>query len=150
RTALAAYKLIVDEKLLDVSWSCKIIGEALSDIKGLTYFIGRWQVLSDKPVTIVDSAHNKEGIIESLAQIKEYEKEILHIVIGFVSDKNWQEILHMLPRHAYYYCVSPDVPRGLDVAQLHSRMVLEGFKAWKYAKVLDGLKAAYDIASEYD
>ena len=44
--------------------------------------------------------------------------ENLHIVIGFVNDKNLKKILNLLPKNAYYYFCKPNIPRGLCEKEL--------------------------------
>ncbi len=151
RTALAAYKVLAERgELAELSTDCATISAAFANVRQNTSFMGRWQVLHKQPLVIVDSAHNREGLTQSLRQILDYEREVLHIVLGFVSDKEWPLLLKQLPKGAEYYCVSPNVPRGLNVEELQRRMVLEGFKARKFDTVRSGISQAFANASSYD
>ena len=79
---------------------------------------GRWQQLKSQPTVICDVAHNKEGLATTLSQIMEYDFKRLHIVLGVVNDKKLDEILPLFPKAAKYYFCRPNLPRGLDVAEL--------------------------------
>jgi dihydrofolate synthase / folylpolyglutamate synthase len=79
-----------------------------------TGLYGRWQILSKTPLIICDTGHNKEGLEYVIRQIDNTIKSKLHIVIGFVNDKDLKEILPLFPRNAYYYFTRASVPRALD------------------------------------
>ena len=56
------------------------IKTAFSDLKALTNFKGRWQLLDEKPFIICDSAHNEAGLqlaMQQLDQAKKNYKKIL-------------------------------------------------------------------------
>ena len=48
---------------------------------------GRWEVLSEQPLTICDTGHNPEGIAITVQQLLSYSKP-LHIVFGMVVEKD--------------------------------------------------------------
>jgi dihydrofolate synthase/folylpolyglutamate synthase len=75
---------------------------------------GRWQILSQNPLTVCDTGHNKEGLEYVLNQIKRIPKTGLHIVVGFVNDKDLSSILPLFPQDAVYYFTKASVPRALD------------------------------------
>ncbi|WP_179020870.1 bifunctional folylpolyglutamate synthase/dihydrofolate synthase [Winogradskyella forsetii] len=75
---------------------------------------GRWQVLSNEPKIICDTAHNKEGLSYVLKQIKNETYNQLHIVFGVVNDKDLTSIIPILPKDAIYYFCKPNVQRGLE------------------------------------
>jgi dihydrofolate synthase/folylpolyglutamate synthase len=64
---------------------------------------GRWQVLGISPLTICDTGHNREGLIYVLDQISHIRKSGLHIVLGFVNDKDLGSVLPLFPTSAKYY-----------------------------------------------
>lgn len=90
------------------------IKEGLLKVVKNTSLKGRWQVLQEKPKIICDTAHNKEGLIYTLRQLKKEEYRKLHIVLGMVSDKKLNEILTLFPKKATYYFCKPNIPRGMS------------------------------------
>lgn len=103
---------------------------------------GRWQVVSEQPRIICDTAHNREGLSLVVEQLNSEIHDQLHIVFGVVNDKNIDTILPLLPKAAMYYCCKPNVPRGLDAKVLHSSLETYGLNAKVFSSVANALKAA--------
>ncbi len=123
---------------------------AFSHIKALTNFAGRWQVISRKPMIVMDSAHNINGIEQVIDQLTTIPYDQLHIILGMVKEKDHQKILRLFPRNASYYFVKPDLPRGLDAVQLQAKASLEGLEGAAYPSVGAALDEAKSNAGEDD
>jgi dihydrofolate synthase/folylpolyglutamate synthase len=126
------------------------IRKGLANLRKLTCFIGRWQVLGQNPLVLCDSAHNEGGlrlVVEGLQQMP-YER--LHMVIGTVSDKDVSRMLALLPRDAAYYFACPDIPRGLDAERLREAAASLGLQGEGYDSVPEALEAAREKASADD
>src|SRR5690554_3943733 len=115
-----------------------------------TGLMGRWQVLQETPKVICDTGHNKEGLKYTMAQLKSETFKNLHIVLGVVSDKNLGAILPLFPKDARYYFCKPDVPRGMNAAQLASNASEFGLKGNDYPSVKAALKGAQDASAAED
>jgi dihydrofolate synthase / folylpolyglutamate synthase len=107
---------------LNFSISEQQIRKALKQVKTLTGLRGRWDVLSEHPLIIADVAHNEGGFKEVFEQLSKQKYNHLHLVIGFVKEKNLEHILPLFPKEANYYLCKPDIPRGLDVNSLKEAM----------------------------
>ena len=121
----------------------------LAEMQELTYYIGRWNWISRKPLILADSAHNKA----SLAYIADWlalRQRPLHIILGMVKDKDPKELLSLFPRHATYYFTKPDVPRGLSETQLQSICGEIGLKGHHYVSVKLALQEAIANAGDDD
>ncbi|MDI9867626.1 bifunctional folylpolyglutamate synthase/dihydrofolate synthase [Flectobacillus roseus] len=79
---------------------------------------GRWQLLQEKPTVVCDTGHNLAGILENLETLGKYKYQQLWMILGFVSDKDIQGILNILPKSAKYVFCQADVPRALDARDL--------------------------------
>lgn len=106
-------------KVLDITdtllpLNANAMSEGFKNVKISTGFIGRWQEVAYNPLTVCDVAHNKEGLTEVLEQIKNTPHKKLHMVIGFVNDKNIESILQLFPKDASYYFTRSTVPRSAD------------------------------------
>lgn len=66
-------------------------------------FIGRFQIIEQNPLTILDVSHNEAGLKKTFELLKSTQKGNLHIVFGASSDKNLTEILPVFPTNASYY-----------------------------------------------
>lgn len=94
------------------------IQKGLLNVVSNTQLLGRWQVLNNQPKVICDTGHNKEGLTYIFQQLKNEVYEKLHIIFGVVNDKDLSTILPMFPKDAAYYFCKPNIPRGLDTAEL--------------------------------
>jgi dihydrofolate synthase/folylpolyglutamate synthase len=115
KTAVRSIKVIQD---LGFSVSEFQIKKGLLNVIKNTGLLGRWQILNTSPLTICDTAHNKEGLNYVIKQLLEQEYNSLHIVLGVVNDKDLAEILPLFPKEATYYFCRPSIPRGLDAVDL--------------------------------
>ncbi|MDX2190828.1 MAG: folylpolyglutamate synthase/dihydrofolate synthase family protein [Bacteroidota bacterium] len=95
--------------------------KALLEVKSLTNFKGRWQRLNNKPLLIVDGAHNEQGIRQNVQQISEIDFQNLFMVIGFSKDKEIDKILSLLPVHAYYFFTDFTSKRSLPKSELFDK-----------------------------
>ncbi len=107
-----------------------------------TGILGRWQILNKNPKVICDTAHNKEGLQQVIAQLKDENYENLHIVLGLVNDKDLNTILPLFPPEATYYFCKPNIQRGLNSKDLKTIAKNFNLKGNKFNNV----KKAYDFA----
>jgi dihydrofolate synthase / folylpolyglutamate synthase len=111
---------------------------------------GRWQVLAANPLTICDTGHNKEGLEYVINQIKRIPKSGLHIVLGFVNDKDLSKVLPLFPADAIYYFTKASIPRALDEEILKSEASKYNLIGESYADVKSALQNARKNASQSD
>ncbi len=90
------------------------VREGFKNVRRSTGFLGRWQEIAYNPLTICDIAHNQEGITEVVKQIENTPYKKLHMLLGFVNDKNIEKILKLLPQKAEYYFTRSSVSRSAD------------------------------------
>jgi dihydrofolate synthase/folylpolyglutamate synthase len=111
---------------------------------------GRWQILGKEPLMICDTGHNREGLEYVLNQIKMIPWLKLHMVIGFVNDKDLTSVLPLFPVDAAYYFTKASVPRALDEKILKSEAAGFGLKGKSYENVSLALEAALSNAGKKD
>lgn len=108
---------------LNILRSQGIIVSEQNIIKGLktvvanTGILGRWQIISNEPLTICDIAHNVAALryVWDALNLHEHNK---HIILGFSKDKDLEAIISDLPKnYKYYICGSPN-PRILDPSNM--------------------------------
>ncbi len=107
-----------------------------------TGLLGRWQVLSEHPKIIADTAHNSEGIGLVLEQLAREDYKEMWFVLGFVKEKNLDQILAQFPRKAQYLFCRPDIPRGQDAKILAEKAKEFGLTGEVFPSVTDALEAA--------
>lgn len=115
-----------------------------------TGLLGRWQVLQDSPKVICDVGHNREGISVIMKQLSLETYEQLHIVLGFVKEKDLHNLLPFFPTNAKYYFTRPEIPRGLDAEILKRAAEQHNLKGQVYPTVLQAYKAALGQANKDD
>jgi dihydrofolate synthase/folylpolyglutamate synthase len=93
-----------------------------------TGLLGRWQIVSKKPLVIADTAHNEAGIREVVKQINYTPHKQLHFVLGVVNDKDISTILSLLPKNARYYFCKSSIPRALSAEELASQAAKAGLE----------------------
>lgn len=116
----------------------------------LTAFKGRWQVLSETPMVVADVAHNYGGLSETIQQIKSYDFDRLHVVLGFVKDKDVEGVLALFPKNALFYFCTFDSPRALTTQELVYIIDKVGLSGKYYIDVNMALEAARQNASQKD
>jgi len=112
-----------------------------------TNFEGRWQVLNNRPFTVADTAHNKDGLEIVMQQVLRQTFTRLHVVFGVVNDKDLDKIIHLLPKQAHYYIARPNVPRGLGVAELAAVLKTHGFNFSSFDSIPQAFAAAKSNAN---
>ncbi len=130
--------------------SKKIIQEGIEEVIVNTGLKGRWQVLSTNPLTICDTAHNKDGILSIVEQLKQIRYSKLHFVIGMVDDKNISDILNLLPHEATYYFCKANIPRGLNEEKLEQQAHKCGLRGKNYSSVREAYNVATNNAGSND
>ncbi len=104
----------------------RLIIRAIENVLKNTHLMGRWQVVKEKPLTICDTGHNSGGFEYIAAQLQRLECRQLHIVLGFVSDKDVDSIIALLPGRADYTVVRASVERAMDPQLLADKMLAAG------------------------
>lgn len=123
---------------------------ALQHVKKLTGLMGRWQILSEKPLIIADTGHNEDGITEVVKNIERYSYKKLHMIIGVVNDKDVTSILKLLPKNATYYFCKANIPRALPEKELFDLAKQHDLKGKKFASVALALSEAKKVAKADD
>jgi dihydrofolate synthase/folylpolyglutamate synthase len=120
----------------------KAIKLGLRNVKSNTGIKGRWELLSKKPLTIADTAHNKDGIRAVVDQLKQIKYKNLHLVLGAVNDKDIGSMLSIFPKNSTCYFCKPDIPRGLDAEELKKVASRIGLRGDAYPSIKKALQAA--------
>ncbi|MCG8785876.1 bifunctional folylpolyglutamate synthase/dihydrofolate synthase [Tenacibaculum finnmarkense] len=137
-------------QLKDFVVSEQNIKKGLLKVVENTNLKGRWQILQQYPKVICDTAHNKEGLIYTLAQLKNEQYKNLHIVLGVVSDKDLAAILPMFPQNARYYFCKPNIIRGLSEKKLKDTAEVFNLTGDLFGSVNEAFEAAKTQANSED
>lgn len=146
-----------NKNILTLFAACKVLGINQSFIeKGLeicatsTNLLGRWQTISQSPLTICDTAHNEAGIEEVTEQLKTLNYNKLYVILGMVSDKDVNSVLKLLPKDAYYIFTKAQITRALNEEELKNRAIKFGLLGECSSDTKSALCRAQELAGGDD
>ncbi len=108
-------------EVLNWNISNEQINKGINNILKNTGLEGRWQKLSENPLTICDVGHNEDGIKNILRQIEKTKFNKLHFIFGSVNDKVLTNVFKLLPKKAKYYFCAAKIDRALQTNILKQR-----------------------------
>ncbi|NKI28158.1 bifunctional folylpolyglutamate synthase/dihydrofolate synthase [Arenibacter sp. 6A1] len=126
------------------------IKDGLMNVVKNTGLLGRWQLLGSEPTVVCDTAHNTEGLTIVMEQLKQQQYGNLHMVLGFVKEKDLERVFPLFPKNATYYFCKPNILRGLDESVLKARANGFGLVGLSYNSVNEALEAAKKAAGKDD
>jgi dihydrofolate synthase/folylpolyglutamate synthase len=146
KTVLTAIQTLAEQLPINE----KIIKNGFEKVIQNTGLLGRWQQINSNPKTICDTAHNAHGLAVVMSQLKNESFENLHLVLGFVNDKDLDKILPLFPKNAQYYFSKPSISRGLDEKIVQEKAAEFGLIGTAYNSISEAYKAAQKEASKKD
>lgn len=146
KTALATLEI------LRKSGAVKLDREALYEGLKRARQPGRFEVISEDPLVIIDGAHNEAGaqaLQETMAQHFAGKKILL--VAGILADKEIDSIVKFLTKITDHIIVTePDNPRKLAAEKLAEHVVDFGVAAEAVSDVEAAVHRAKELADDYD
>ena len=127
QTAFVALQVL--RNICGIELSKEAIAKGFAEVCTLTGLRGRWEILSQNPLTICDTGLNGHGIryvAEQLSSLiasspHRLSPHRLHIILGMVNDKDIDTVLTLLPTEAVYYFTQPATSRALPAEELLRR-----------------------------
>lgn len=135
------YATIQELRRQGITISEEAFRDGLRYVVSLTGLRGRWEVLSQHPTLICDTAHNEDGVRYIVEQLRSLQRP-LHIIFGMVNDKDIRGVLQRLPKEARYYFTAASVPRALAPEDLQALAEQYGLQGATYPNVHEALIAA--------
>lgn len=138
--------------LQQIGWHLNIknIHSAIKNTPHLTGFKGRWQIVQTRPLLILDIAHNKQGIISALKNLKNYKYNQLRILFSMVKDKEVDDVLKLLPEKAIYYVTQSSVPRAIPAELLYNKFKALNLSCKLFHNVQQAIHSAKKDAHKND
>ena len=138
RTVLCAVELLRERGIA-------IDGEAVSKGLASVSWPGRFEVIRQDPIVILDGAHNvagARGLAESISALVP-ERSRCHLLLGVLSDKDAPGIVDALvPRFIDVYISRSSSPRALPPDELARQMAGASIPFKCYDSIEEGLEAA--------
>ena len=138
---------------LSQQYCTRYIVDALINTSKRTGFRGRWEKLSDNPLTICDIGHNEHGLRHNFAQLEAMKADgrcsDLIVVYGSVADKDVDAVLHLMPKDAAYIFTQAQSKRALKAESIYEKFAAAGFsteRAHVVPQVCDAVAKALELA----
>ena len=128
----------------------KHVASGLLKVVSNTNLKGRWQVLREAPYVVADVTHNAAGFSYVVEQIKKTPHRGLHLVLGFVKEKDLVSIFEILPKKAIYYFSAPNIKRAEEVSTLIKHAENYKLQATAYKTIDIAYKSALKSAGAED
>lgn len=153
RQNLATVATVLDtlHETTPLSISRRAFVEGVREVSALTSFRGRWQLLSEKPLVVCDTAHNEHGISEVAKQLNErINKGKLFCIMGFCEDKEFDKMLALMPKDAHYIFTQASIRRAASVEKISEIAEVLGLDFEVAPSVLEALLKAQSQLAEDD
>lgn len=149
RTVFSAVEML---RSAGVKISPEALKEGVENVSRLTGLAGRWMQLQEDPLVIADTGHNEAGLKYNMNQLSQLlpRGARLHMVVGFVNDKDVDHILPLFPADALYYVTQAQIPRAMPAEVLAGKCAGQGFALRLFPQVSDAYKAALEAAAPQD
>ncbi len=124
---------------------------AIRQLTENTGFTGRFQVLQNDPVVVLDAAHNEEGIKRLVKDIEHvyYDKKV-HAIYGASNDKKLDQLLKLIPDDWSMYFTIFKNKRSMKLITLKSAARKNKFKSKFFKTPHDALKSAQHVVNKED
>ncbi len=147
-TILCAYKKLIEDR--HFKSDTNVLKDAFSNVCTRTGFLGRWQVVNGKPLTVCDTAHNIGGWEYLSKQIAQTKCNHKHIIFGMMNDKDVDKVLALIPKDATYHFTQVDVKRAMPSEEIVTLAKKHGLTGHVYPNVKEAYTAALAAAQEDD
>lgn len=143
----------MDNAALAYTAALELFGESETEVQAAydrtcssLRWAGRLDHRRGSPSILFDVAHNPQSM-EALVKYVESWKKPVPMVLGFLSDKPWHEMVELLKGTAGTVVVTtPDSERKLEARELAAYMKQEGFKIEVREKIGDAVARCREIA----
>lgn len=147
-TARTAVSVLRHHSPLNIS--TRALVEGVRTVVESTGLMGRWQKLGSSPRVYCDTGHNAHGLAEVVSQIQAQEYKRLYMIVGMVSDKDFDAVIPLMPREAYYIFTRASVARSLSAEELADKFLHEGFEGEIAPDVQSAYRRAIELADNDD
>jgi dihydrofolate synthase/folylpolyglutamate synthase len=124
----------------------------LQHVKVITGLHGRWELIRQHPLLVLDVGHNEDGIKQVLKQIAAMHDriQIVHIIIGMVKDKEVEKVLKLFPAGYQYYFTNAHIPRAMPAIELKQKAVTFGLNGNVFENVNEAIENALSVSNRKD
>jgi dihydrofolate synthase/folylpolyglutamate synthase len=103
---------------------------------------GRWEVLSNSPLIICDTAHNKAALSLVIDQLNDYKSNKIHFILGFTDDKNLEDLSKLFPKNGVFYFVKANIERSAEPKKIQEYFA----KNKRFGDTYESINVAVELA----
>ncbi|WP_435195785.1 dihydropteroate synthase [Natronomonas sp. EA1] len=133
-------------QVLDSGFDTETLARGLRN----AHFPGRFEVMRQSPLVVLDGAHNPGGSAALGDLLAGFDYDDLHVVFGAMCDKDHAGMVDGLPAVDYAYTCRPALDRAESSAALARVFESRAGSVTKMGNVAGALDAALDAAGEDD
>jgi dihydrofolate synthase/folylpolyglutamate synthase len=144
----AAVVLSVADRLIDRGW--QITEENIRDGIREVSWPGRFDIMREDPLFIIDGGHNPQCIEALVKNIEDYlsGKNVV-VLTGVLADKDYADMYKpVMPLVQEFVCITPPNPRKLDAQLLAQYLKDKGAVATACETMEDGVRTAMERAGK--
>ena len=144
----ASVVLSVIDTLIEQGWH--ITEEDIRQGLGATQWPGRFDVIRQEPLFIIDGGHNPQCIEALVTNIQDYltGRRVVALT-GVLGDKDYADMYRpVMPYVESFVCITPDSPRKLDATLLARYLQDAGANAVACDDTVSGVRTAMELAGQ--
>ena len=144
----ASVVLSVIDSLIEQGWH--ITEEDIRQGLRATQWPGRFDVIRQEPLFIIDGGHNPQCIEALVTNIRDYltGRRVVALT-GVLGDKDYADMYRpVMPYVEVFVCITPDSPRKLDATLLARYLQDAGANAVACDDTVSGVRTAMELAGQ--
>ena len=144
----ASVVLSVIDSLIEQGWH--ITEEDIRQGLRATQWPGRFDVIRQEPLFIIDGGHNPQCIEALVTNIRDYltGRRVIALT-GVLGDKDYADMYRpVMPYVESFVCITPDSPRKLDASLLAEHLRQAGANAVACGDTVSGVRTAMELAGQ--
>jgi len=144
----AAVVLSIADTLIEKGWN--ISEENIRDGLREVSWPGRFDIVSQDPLFIIDGGHNPQCIEALVKNIADYltGRKVIALT-GVLADKDYGDMYKpVMPLVEQFVCITPPNPRKLEAAELAEHLTRAGAKATPCTSITEGVRTALSLAGK--
>ena len=144
----ASVVLSIIDRLIARGW--KISEEDIRQGMAQVSWPGRFDVMRNDPLFIIDGGHNPQCIEALVKNIEDYLADRKVIVLtGVLADKDYADMYQpVMPLVEEFVCITPPNPRKMDASLLAQYLQEKGAKATPCQSIVEGVCTAMEKAGK--
>lgn len=142
----AIHFLLKDDSRLE-----SVKNKAIQNLYKNTGLYGRNQIYNEKPLTLLDGAHNEMGISRFIADVKkQYSDRKIRVLYGASNDKDLDLIVGFFPQEWTYFFTAFNSPRSMKVSDFRNHQKINQLDASFFTDAEKAFSEVQSVSNKED